>query len=152
MRTQRMSPLERFDATLRWLAVAVVVAVIGAAVLLPNTGLAALRRQFPQFSQLLSWLDHAMPSVDLVHVICFAALTVCVFFAWRSAAWRLKLGALLGLAAVSEFVQFWVPGRRPSWNDFFDDLAGIAVGALIWGLVYAVQRLTKPRRYAPRRR
>ena len=131
----------RLDHFARRLAVGAVVIVIAAAVLMPNSGLAALRRQFPRFSQILSWLDHAMPSVDLVHVICFAALTVCVFFAWTRVHWRAKLGGLVALAAVSEVVQFGVPGRRPSWGDFFDDLSGIALGLILWGLLYGAARL-----------
>lgn len=147
-----MSHLKRLNDMARLLAVALPVVVIAAAVLLPNTALAELRRQFPGFSRMLSWLDHAAPSLnmDLVHVICFGALSLCVFLAWPRAAWRLKLGGLVGLAVVSELVQVWVPGRRPSWGDFSDDLTGLALGLGLWGLLALAGRLPQPtRRWAP---
>ena len=129
----------------RRFAVLLVVAVIAAAVLLPSTVMAALRRQIPWFSQVLSWLDHVMPSVDLVHLICFGALTVCTVFAWPRVSWRLKVGGLLGFAALSEMVQIWVPGRRPSGADFVDDLTGMALGLFLWALLRGLTRMAPQR-------
>ena len=129
---------ERADRVFRWAALLATAGVIATAVLLPNTELRVLRRSFPALSQALSWLDHLMPSVDLVHVLCFAALTVFCHLALNNvAAWKGWAG-LLALAVVSELVQFWVPGREPSWSDLGDDATGILIGATIWSALRAV--------------
>ena len=131
----------RADRVFRWTALLATAGVIATAVLLPNTELRALRRSFPAFSQALSWLDHQMPSVDVVPVLCFAALTVfCHLALNKVASWK-RWAGLLALAAVSELVQFWVPGREPSWSDLGDDATGILIGATIWFALRAVVQL-----------
>jgi hypothetical protein len=122
----------RADRALRWAALVATAGVIVTAVLLPNTELRELRRSFPGFSQVLSWLDHLMPSVDLVHVLCFAALTVFCHLTLNMVSEARRWGGLFALSAISELVQFWVPGREPSWSDLRDDATGILIGASIW--------------------
>ena len=100
-------------------------------VALPNTELASLRYDYRWFGQAVNWLE-ALPSpVGLVHVLLFLLLGAAARLAFPSAgAWRLLVALALG-AALSELLQFWVPGRTPRFSDFGDDMLGVVVGVLV---------------------
>lgn len=100
-------------------------------VALPNTELASLRYDHRWLGQAVNWLE-ALPSpVGLVHVLLFLWLGAAAKLAFpRAGAWRLLVALALG-AALSELLQFWVPGRTPRFSDFGDDMLGVVVGVLI---------------------
>ncbi len=54
--------------------------------------------------------------------------------------WYLTLSLMLAFGAMIEVVQIWVPGRSPSWQDFFDDGIGALIGILIAFLIPGTSR------------
>lgn len=116
---------------LLWLAWGSALAMLVAAIFLPNTGLAQLRSDFRWLSRSISWTEQQWPALDMIHVLMFGGLTLLARLTWPLASF-LQLGsALVVVAAVTEVVQLWVPGRRASWSDFSQDLVGIAAGLTV---------------------
>jgi VanZ family protein len=70
------------------------------------------------------------PGLHMLSFLILAALVMAARFPLRP----LALAAILILyAAVTELMQWLVPGRTPSLADFYQDLFGLAAGtALIW--------------------
>ena len=115
-----------------WLLWASALALLAAAVLLPNTGLAQLRSDFRWLSQAISWTERQWPALDMIHIAMFFSLTLLARLTWpRLRVWQ-WLTTMVAVAAVSELVQLGVSGRRASWSDFQQDLIGIAAAFLIW--------------------
>ncbi|MQX54370.1 VanZ family protein [Alcanivorax sediminis] len=54
--------------------------------------------------------------------------------------WYLTLLLMLAFGAMIEVVQIWVPGRSPSWQDFFDDGIGALIGIFIALLIPGTSR------------
>lgn len=70
-----------------------------------------------------------------VHGLLFGVLGVLATLAWRERLWRVRWWwALLALGAVTEGLQFWVPGRSPSAGDVAADAVGLLLGVAL-GLV-----------------
>ena len=106
------------------------IVLVSLVVALPNTELASLRYDHRWLGQAVNWLE-ALPSpVGLVHVLLFLVLGAAAKLAFsRACASRLLVALALG-AALSELLQFWVPGRTPRFSDFGDDVIGVVVGVL----------------------
>ncbi|MCA0197294.1 MAG: VanZ family protein [Proteobacteria bacterium] len=115
------------------------VALVAVAVLLPNTRLAALRLHWSWFSEAINRVEALWPTVDMVHVVMFGAVGVLLALAYPAARPVRLLLAIVALAAVSELVQLWVPGRTASVGEAMLDVAAAGVGLL---LVAGVRRLT----------
>ena len=90
---------------------------------------------------LLQWL---MP---WAHLLSFLTLAVLVLSArWPAPRWSMVL-ILAFYAGTTEISQSLVPKRTPEWNDWFMDLAGIALGAAIcWTLATFTGALSRGRR------
>lgn len=122
----------------RWLPLAVLAVVAAALVtgtMLPSEWVRWLRRDLGALSQVLSWLDHAIPGLNLVHVLLFALLTLFLRWAFpRLRAWQVGLLAL-ALATLTEVLQMLIPGRHPRVSDVLHDLLGVAMGLLLLKLL-----------------
>ena len=131
-------------AWLTWLARVLLggaVVIVAVAVLLPNTWLAELRLQWRWFSHMISRTEELWPAVDMVHVVMFAAVGVLLALAFPAWRFRRLLLAIAVLAAVSEFVQIWVPGRTASVGEaVLDVVAGAAGLLLVRGLQWLLAR------------
>jgi VanZ family protein len=75
------------------------------------------------------------PSVDtgwdkLNHLLAFAAVTMCTWFAWGTTRHRVPgvLLAALAFGVFIELVQTQVPGRSGEWPDLLADMIGITLG------------------------
>jgi VanZ family protein len=69
----------------------------------------------------------------LNHVLAFAAMTTCAWFAWGTARHR-RLGVLLAALAFGvciELVQTQIPGRSGEWPDLLADMIGITLGLTV---------------------
>lgn len=105
-------------------------------VALPNTELAAIRREFVWLSRLLSRMDRWSPGIDMVHVLMFAGLGGLARLALARAPWCAVLLGIVAFSALTELLQFWAPGRNARWSDFVQDAAGALLGiALATGLL-----------------
>jgi len=66
-----------------------------------------------------------------VHFLAFAALALLALASpWGAPRWVVVAG-LIGCALGTEYLQQFVPGRTPELVDFFQNLAGIAAGAIV---------------------
>jgi VanZ family protein len=93
-----------------------------------------------QLPQVLRWL---MPAA---HLLSFWVLGVLMLSArWSLPSWGVVL-ILATYAGLTEIVQGLLPSRTPEWIDWFQDMAGIALGA---GLCWAAARWNARRRGAP---
>lgn len=82
--------------------------------------------------------SEALQIDKLVHFLMFAVCGALVARAWASgSSWALPLLGLIAFGALTELVQYLVPGRSMSFNDFVADAAGAAAGFLVW---YALPR------------
>lgn len=117
---------------LLWLLWASALALLVAAIFLPNTGLAQLRSDFRWLSRIISWTEKQWPALDMIHIVMFFTLTLLTRLTWpRWLVWQ-WLMVMVAVAAVTELVQLSVPGRRASWSDFQQDLIGVATAYLAW--------------------
>jgi hypothetical protein len=113
-----------------------------AAVMLPAAWLGRLRDAFPWFSRAISQVERLWPAVDMVHVLIFAALGALAALAFPRARAIVLFGALVAVAAVSELVQFRIPGRTPRLEDFLLDVAAAALALVVVRVAVAgVRRL-----------
>jgi hypothetical protein len=117
----------------RWLPrilllLGVMLVIIGAC--LPNTSLAYLRSEFRWLGQPLNWIDNRSGDIDLTHVLLFMLLGMMAYWALHRLSMPVFVGLMVGFAALSELVQFWAPGRRPTTGDFVDDLLGLSIGVI----------------------
>ena len=102
--------------------------IIGAC--LPNTSLAYLRSEFRWLGRPLNWIDSYSGSIDLTHVLLFALLGLVAYWALHRLSLLVLAGLMVLLAAISELVQIWAPGRQPGLSDFADDLLGLLIGVI----------------------
>ncbi|MBN8494580.1 MAG: VanZ family protein [Burkholderiales bacterium] len=114
------------------------VMLVAVAVLLPNTQLAALRVQWRWFSEAINRVEALWPAVDMVHVVMFGGVGVLLALAFPAVRQGRLLLAIAVLAAVSEFVQIWVPGRTASVGEAALDVAAGALGLLLAGAVRGI--------------
>lgn len=92
----------------------------------------------------LPWLlQMAFPAV---HAITFLVLAVLALAArWPIPRWGVIV-ILASYGGMTEIIQAFVPHRSPEWLDWFQDLAGIAVGAaLCWSFFVFVGWWTRRR-------
>ncbi len=120
---------------LRHLPLVLVLAVLAAAALLTADALAELRLQHAWFSNAINRVEALWPGVDSTHVLLFFCVGVALVLALPRrpplAALAQAMAGVVLLAALSELVQFWTPGRTPLWSDFRDDLLGGGAGVLL---------------------
>ena len=74
------------------------------------------------------------------HLLSFLVLGILAMAArWSAAFWAVLLG-LVAYAAGTELLQGLVSQRTPEWVDWFQDVAGIAIGAVVYRLGEATWR------------
>lgn len=81
------------------------------------------------------------------HLLSFFVLAVLgLMTRWPAPRWGIALILVL-YAGLTEIAQGFVPRRTPEWKDWFQDVAGIAIGAIVcWGVAVAASACTKFRR------
>lgn len=111
-----------------WLLFGLSISLVLIAVALPAQTLEWLRSDYRWFGQSLNWLEAISPTIDLSHVILFAAAGFLLSLLRRRSPWWHAPVLMLGLAMATELLQFLIPGRSPLFNDLYDDLLGVAAG------------------------
>ncbi|UWX04045.1 VanZ family protein [Pseudoxanthomonas sp. NC8] len=112
------------------MALALALVVVAVAVLLPNWRLAALRVEFPWFSQSISRTEQLWPAVDMVHVVMFAIVGLLAALAFPAARLGRLLLVVFVLAMATEFIQIWVPGRTSSLVEVLLDVVAALLGMM----------------------
>ena len=94
--------------------------------------------------RLLPVLQWLMPAA---HLLSFLTLAVLVLGSrWPAPRWIMVL-ILVFYGGMTELAQYLVPTRTPEWQDWFMDLAGIAIGATIcWTVATFTGALMRARR------
>lgn len=111
------------------------------AVMLPAAWIGEARRAFPWFSRAISQVERVWPSVDMVHAVIFFVLGALAALAFPRARVAGMLAVLVLVAALSEIVQFWIPGRMPQADEFLLDVAAATLAVLaIRGLARVCDR------------
>ena len=111
-------------------ALALALLVVIVAVLLPNSQLAELRIASPWLSNAISRTEELWPAVDMVHVVMFSGVGLLTALAFPAVGFGRLLLVLFVLAAATEFVQIWIPGRTSSLFEVLLDVAAAAIGLL----------------------
>jgi VanZ family protein len=102
------------------------------------SGLIGCRGGLPRFLQQL------MPSAHLLSFLVLAVLALLP--RWPVPRWCIVL-MLAAYGGMTEIVQGFNPPRTPEWQDWFQDLGGLAVGAaLCWGVTLLISRTSLVRR------
>lgn len=113
-----------------------VLAVVLASTLLPNTGVAWMREHWLWFNLPMLWIESVGSAINVVHGVLFLLLGMAARVAmphWRLRRWTV---VLLVLGAATEVAQFLVPGRHPRLADLVVDVvAGVLGWAAMRGLV-----------------
>jgi hypothetical protein len=80
---------------------------------------------------LLSWLNALYP---LAHSICFVVLTVFALLVCQPLHKAAICASLFFYAAATELIQTMIPPRTGEWQDWFQDIAGIIIGFMLFWL------------------
>lgn len=129
-----------------------VVLVAWVAVLLPNTVLADLRSNYRPFGQAINWLEHVYLPINLIHIVLFLGLGLVLALALPRVRRVTQTWWIVLLAAATELVQLWVPGRSARLSDFAADLAGGAAGLMVgWALIFMLVAVRGRARASPAR-
>jgi VanZ family protein len=79
------------------------------------------------------------------HFFAFFVLFVLLSFAYQYFSMLKKIGILLLIGFQIEITQYFIPGRFFSLMDIVADSIGIAIGILVWQMIYWLrQRLKTP--------
>lgn len=117
--------------TLRHVVVVLIAASAMVVMLMTSRQMSDLRYAVPPLSQALSWLDRAPVPMDMYHVVLFALIALAARLLLPRLRWWWLLLGVLGLALVTELLQFWTVGREPSLVDARDDAVGAVIGLLL---------------------
>ena len=124
----------------RVIMVVVLVLMVFVAMLLTSHAMSVLRVEIPQLSRGMNWLEALNLPFDMDHVAFFTAMTcVARLLLPRLNGWWLLL-AVAFLAASTEVIQYWVPGRTPKLLDARDDMIGGALGLLLGSACLLISR------------
>lgn len=94
-----------------------------------------LRREFTApFPKIVGkWIRRSYPEVR--HFPAYLAFAVVAQLALGGRTLRrtmIVLGSLLGLAALLEIAQIWIPLREADFSDFLWSAMGVLLGSLLW--------------------
>lgn len=118
--------------------------LVGLALVVPQTGLHYMEREFTWLGLGVDWLKRVVPGWDMDHLVAFSLLGMSARLAFPRLRSVHVLGALILFAGVTEIAQTWVPGRTASVKDATLDVIGGLMGyVLAWAL--------QPARNAPAR-
>jgi len=118
----------REDALLRRGATLLMLAILLLGMLLPADGIDVLR------DAMLAMLGSSLPTVPgpsvaiWAHLVLFAFTGLLLGRLRHHFGWVRVLAFLLVLAVMTEVMQFFSPGRYPSWFDVGTNVLGISVG------------------------
>jgi VanZ family protein len=91
-----------------------------------------------------TFLRQLMPAAHLVSFLVLAMLALLP--RWPVPRWCIVL-MLAAYGGMTEIVQGFIPPRTPEWQDWFQDLGGLALGvALCWGITLLISRTSLVRR------
>jgi len=124
-------------AVVALLALCVVVAMM-----LTSGAMANLRESLPWLSNAMNWLEFLPIPFDMDHVVFFTGIAGAARLLLPHARWWWFMLAVALLAAGTEMVQFWVPGRTPHLLDARDDLIGGAIGFVLGSMPAWLARFT----------
>lgn len=132
----------RRDGLLLRAATLLMLAVLLLGMLLPAKGVDVLR---DAVVGLLGSVAVELPGPSMAvwaHLVLFTAIGLLLGRLRQHFGWGRVLSFLMGLAVMTEAMQFFAPGRYPSWFDVGTNLLGIAAGlALLAGLMALGGRL-----------
>ncbi|MHB0776581.1 VanZ family protein [Halomonas sp. WWR20] len=84
-----------------------------------------------------AWMGLPFSVPPVAHMLLFVGMSFCILWAYPRARSWLVLTAMLGLGALVEIIQFWIPGREPDLHDLELDMVGAVTGILIYkAIVY----------------
>ncbi len=122
----------------QWIAAGMLLLGVGVlllAVMLPSHTLSWLRSDYRWLGRPLNWIEGLPVPLDTVHVLLFAWVTLCMRWLFPRLRWWQVALCMLALAAATELLQFFAPGREPKIADVVDDLVGVAVGILLAAVI-----------------
>jgi hypothetical protein len=98
----------------------------------------------------LPWLlRQAMPSAHLMSFLVLAVLAIVP--RWPVPRWAIFL-MLAAYGGMTEIIQGCIPPRTPEWQDWFQDLGGLALGAAVcWAVALLIAKLPLVRHIAANR-
>lgn len=131
----------------RFLPVLLSLALLLVAVLLPNTALRQMRMDHQGFNLVMGWAEMIGAPINAVHLVIFCLLGMSIRIAMPDTTPGRLLAGVGCFAALSEMVQWWVPGRTARMSDLVQDVIGALVGVL---LVIGVKFLWRRGRRSPR--
>ena len=102
----------------------------------PRSVLSFLRREYEWLGRLADWAETvSVPGLNLAHVLAFAVVGLVARLALPRARSVHVVPAAVGIAILTELVQFWLPGRTPRLWDVVDDIGGTLLGLALGSLV-----------------
>ena len=110
--------------------VCVLLVIVWVAMTLTSHQMAALRFHIPRLSDAMNWLEFLQLPFDMDHVVFFSMITFAARLVLPRLPWWWLMLAVASLAAGTELIQYWVPGRTPNLLDVRDDVIGGAFGLL----------------------
>ncbi len=120
---------------LRLLVIAGLLALTITAMGLSSGQMSDLRVAVQPLSRAMNWLEGLDLPFDMDHVAFFSALTFALRVLLPRVRWWWIVLIVVALAAGTELMQFWVPGRTPKLQDARDDLVGGVIGLLAGALL-----------------
>jgi len=81
---------------------------------------------------------------ELTHLLTFLVLAVLTMAARWPVSARGVVLCLVAYATATELLQDLLPWRSAEWEDWLQDLAGIAIGTVIWWIVATAGRRSEP--------
>ena len=115
-----------------------------ALLLMPYSGLQAIRSNVEWVGSLSAWFDTLAPGLDMEHLVVFTMLGALSRFAQRRPRWLVTglLLCLFGLA--TELAQGWISSRSPRVDDLLLNFAGAALGYAVAAAMAAAFRAKPP--------
>lgn len=129
-RRSRHGAAPALTALARALLLATLVIVV-AVLAMPGAGVSALADQWPELAASIRRLKWIWPGIDIFHALLFAVTGLLAALAYPSAGTGRLLLVLFVLAAFTEYLQVWIPGRSSSLLELAVDLAGAVAGVTI---------------------
>jgi hypothetical protein len=112
---------------------------------IPDSAIDFLRTEYGWLGRAATRVEALAPKLDMDHLVAFAVLGFTSAFGWRGAGIVKVMLAAGALGAVTEVLQFWVPGRSPSVTDALLDVVGAVAGYSLGWLMTQLSR-RRPKR------
>ena len=111
----------------------------------PGSGVRAMASWWPALTLSIRRLNWMWPGFDMFHALLFFVTGLLAALAFPNAGVRRLLLTLFVLAALTEYIQIWIPGRTSSLLELAIDFGGATAGVLfarllMHGIGYALDR------------